>query len=96
MTCLGSFGWCLCWIIFPVEYRARMWMPISFVFNVLPRFPQLLVAHIYVSQSQEKSTGFLGALRRARNCSDQDLPLRNGASRPMIPASSRTTHPFAV
>src|ERR1035438_790136 len=54
------------------------------------------VAHLYVSQSQEKSTGFLGALRRARNWSDQDLPLRNGASRPMIPASSRTTHPFAV
>ena len=54
------------------------------------------VAHVYVSPSQEKSTEFLGAHRRARNWSDQDLPLRNGASRPMIPASSRTTHPFAV
>jgi hypothetical protein len=56
------------------------------------------IAHVYVSQSQsqQKSTGFLGALRRARNWSDQNLPLRNSASRPMIPASSRTTHPFAV
>jgi hypothetical protein len=54
------------------------------------------VAHIYVSPSQEKSTEFLGAHRRARNWSDQDLPLRNGASRLMIPASGRTTHPFAV
>src|SRR5580700_10119922 len=54
------------------------------------------VAHIYVSPSQEKSTEFLCAHRRARNWSDQDLPLRNSASRPMIPASSRTTHPFAV
>ena len=54
------------------------------------------IAHIYVSPSQEKSTEFLGAHRRARNWSDQDLPLRNSASRPMIPASSRTTHPFAV
>ena len=53
-------------------------------------------AHIYVSPSQEKSTEFLGAHRRARNWSDQDPPLRNRASRPMIPASSRTTHPFAV
>ncbi len=54
------------------------------------------IAHIYVSQSQEKSTGFLGALRRARDGSDQNLPLRNSASRPMVPALSRTTHPFAV
>ena len=54
------------------------------------------VAHVYVSPSQEKSTEFLGAHRRARNWSDQDPPLRNSASRPMIPASSRTTHPFAV
>jgi hypothetical protein len=56
----------------------------------------VLFDHIYVSQSQEKSTGFLGALRRARNGSDQNLPSRNSASRPMISASSRTTHPFAV
>ena len=38
----------------------------------------------------------LGALRRERNWSDQDLPLRNSASRLLVPALSRTTHPFAV
>ena len=37
-----------------------------------------------------------GALRRARDGSDQNLPLRDSASRLLVPALSRTTHPFAA
>jgi len=34
------------------------------------------IAHLYVSQSQQKSTGVRGALGRARYQSNQGLPLR--------------------
>src|ERR1019366_10276116 len=40
--------------------------------------------------------GVLGALGRARNRSNQDLPLRTCASRPVVPALRRTIHPFAA
>jgi len=54
-------------------------------------------ADFHVSQSQAKSTRFLRrALGSARFPSDQDLSLRNVASRLVVPAIRRTGHPFAV
>jgi hypothetical protein len=51
---------------------------------------------IHVSQSQEKSTRFLGALGRARISTDPVIRLRTCASRLVVPASRRTGHPFAA
>ena len=51
---------------------------------------------IHVSLCQEKSTRFLGALRRARISPDPVIRLRTCASRLVVPAPRRTGHPFAA
>jgi hypothetical protein len=54
------------------------------------------ITGIHVSLCQQKSASLPFALWRARCWSDQELPLRTFASRRVVPALSRTGHPFAA
>ena len=54
------------------------------------------ITGFHESLCQEKSTSFLGALRRARIPSYGVTRVRTCASRLVVPAPSRTGHPFAA
>ncbi len=79
-----------------LNFTAYVVAPESTPIRKLLKFGLGGIAHIYVSPSQEKAQDFWARSGGRAVELIRIYRYAKSASRPMIPASSRTTHPFAV